>query len=223
MNMYVRSDLPTIYADMNVFRYVAYGEIVIEDPDRFRWVYSHVHLNEVARSGNMDVLNGMRQLKAIEICDVLDKKFKSVGNIILRGYIDPDERYQQHLKAIAGSKKSDDFLIEHMLRMFGSDNFKELSLTPEMLRDEISRLTSELNVTTRDEMLARAEAVSAEMQESIEKHLKERHPIEQTRLKMGLTSSARSDAARSDSPIDTIWTIIGPSMGRYPKESILWI
>ena len=218
MNKYVRSDLPSIYADMNVFRYVAYGELVIENPERFRWVYSHVHLDEVARTGNADGLDGMRLLKAIEICDVLDQKFRSVGNIILRGYVDPAVRYQRHLEAIAGSERSDDFIVEHMLRMFGAGNFKELSLTPEMLRNEINRLTGEMDATTRDKMVARAEAVSDEMEENIEKHLKERHPIDQTRLKMGLTSSARSDAARSHSPIDAIWEIIGSSTGGIPKN-----
>jgi hypothetical protein len=218
MNIYVQSDLPTIYADMNVFRYVAYGELEIEDPERFRWVYSHVHLNEVARSGNTDVLDGMKLMKAVELCDVLDKKFKSVGNIILRGYVDPNERYHRHLEAIAGYENSDGLMVEHLLRMFGADNFDQLSLTPEMLRNEIDRLTTEVDADMRAELVARADAVSTDLQESINKHLKERRPIEQARLKLGLTSSARVEAARSDSPIDAIWQIIGPCMGSIPKN-----
>ncbi len=47
-------DLPTskpaIYADMNIFRYVAYREIEIEAPERFTWVYSSIHLDEIVRN-----------------------------------------------------------------------------------------------------------------------------------------------------------------------------
>lgn len=218
MKIYVGSDLPTIYTDMNVFRYVAYGELVIEYPERFRWVYSSVHLDEVARGRNIDVLEGMRMLKAVEIRDVLNEKFESVGNIALQGYLDPGERHQQHLEAIAGYEDSDDLMIEQLLRIFGANNFEELSLTPEMLRNEINRLTSEVDAEKRAELVERAKAVSSDMQESINMHLKERHPIDQTRLAIGLTSSARAGAARSDSPIDALWEIIGPSMGGIPRD-----
>lgn len=218
MRIHVESDLPTIYADMNVFRYVAYGELAIEEPERFRWVYSHVHLDEVVRGGNTDVLDGMRMINAVEIDDVLNEKFESVGDIILRGYIDPSERYQQHLEAIAGYEDQNDLMIEHLLRFFGADNFEELSLTPEILRNEINRLTSEADVEKRDELLERVEAVSADMKESINTHLKERRPIDQTRLKMGLTSGARAEAEKSDSPIDALWKIIGPSASGIPMD-----
>jgi len=218
MKTHVGSDLPTIYADMNVFRYVAYGELAIEDPERFRWVYSHVHLDEAARSGNTGVLEGMRLLKAVEICDVLNEKFESIGNISLRDYIDPGKRYRQHLEAIAGYENSDDLMVEHLLRIFGADNFQALSLTPEELRNEINRLTNEVGAKSRDELAARAEAVSADMQEIINTHLKERRHIDQARLEICLTSNARTEAARSDSPIDALWEIIGPSMGGIPKD-----
>ena len=218
MRLQVESDLPTIYADMNVFRYVAYGELVIEDPHRFRWVYSYVHLNEVARGGNTHVLEGMRHLKAVEICDVLNDEFKSVGNIKLRSYIEPKERYRQHLEAISGYENSDDIMIEHLLRLFGADNFEQLSLTPEMLRNEIDRLTSDTDSERRAELQERAEAVSVEMQETINLHLKERCPIDKTRLSMGLTSSARAKAEMSESPIDALWKVIGSSMGGIPKD-----
>lgn len=218
MSIYIGSDLPTVYADMNVFRYVAYGELVIEGSEQIRWVYSHVHLDEMVRGGNTDALDGMRLLKAVEICDVLNEQFESVEDIRLRGYLDPCERYQQHLEAIAGYENSDDLMIEHLLRIFGADNFKELSLTPEMLRNEINRLTSAVDAETRGELAARAKAVSADMEESINMLLKERRPIDQARLEMGLTSSARAEAARSDSPIDALWEIISPSMGDIPKD-----
>ena len=99
MNSHFVTQRPTIYADMNVFRYVACGDISIVDPERVIWVYSYAHLDEIFRNGNTDALEGMRALKAIEVCDVLNKHFRSEGNIRLRDYVDPFERYERHLEA----------------------------------------------------------------------------------------------------------------------------
>jgi hypothetical protein len=218
MKTIVLSDLPTIYADMNVYRYVAYGDISIENPERFKWVYSHVHLDEMVRNGNTDALEGMRILKAIEINDVLNERFESVGNIKLMDYADPNERYEQHLEAIAGLEDQSDLMVEHLLRFFGADNFEELSLTPENLCKEIDRLTSKAGDKVRAELLGRANEVSAEMKISIDTHLKERRPIDKTRLDIGLTSSVRKKAENSESPIDELWKIIGPSAGGITKN-----
>jgi hypothetical protein len=51
MSSFIKSGLPTIYADMNVYRYIACGDISIEKPERFLWIYSYVHLDEVAEMG----------------------------------------------------------------------------------------------------------------------------------------------------------------------------
>ena len=99
MNSYLNTKIPTIYADMNIYRYVACGDISITNPERFIWVYSHVHLDEIHRNGNEDALAGMRTLQAVELCDVLNYEFQSVGNITLQNYIDPYIRYEEHLEA----------------------------------------------------------------------------------------------------------------------------
>ena len=218
MNSFIRSDIPTIYADMNVYRYIAYGDISIEDPARFLWLYSYVHLDEIYRNGNTDALKGMASLGAVEISDVLNGQFQSVGNIVIKNYIDPSERYQQHLEAISGYEDTSDLMVEHLLRSFGADNFKELSKTPEQLCEEIDRITSILDDDTRQDLLKKTKKVSLEMKESIEKHLKERRPIDQTRLAMGLTSEDRKNVEVSYSPIDEIWGIIAPAVEGITKN-----
>lgn len=218
MNRLVSSDLPTIYADLNVYRYIAHNDITIEKPERFRWVYSHVHLNEMNRSGNTDALKGMQILKAVEIDDVLNEKFESVGNIVLRNYVDPEVRYKQHLETIAGYEGYDDIFVEPLLHLFGADNFKELSLTPEKLRDQIDSLTSELDDERRSKLLQQAKEVSVEMKEIIDIHLQKRHPIDKTRNNLGLKSSVRKEAEKSESPIDKLWEIIAPAVGEVEKD-----
>lgn len=213
MRKQVGADRPTVYADMNVFRYVALGELSVDNADEFLWVYSSVHLDEVVRGQNTDALDGMRTLRAVEFLDVLNERFESIGNIVLLPYVDPHERFQAHLGAIAGYEHSGDSMVEHLLRFFGADNFSKLALTPQELRNEVERLTSDLDPATREDFLKRANDVSITMEEVINTHLKDRHSIDETRRAMGLTSSARDEAQRSSSPIDAIWKIIEPSFG----------
>ncbi len=218
MNAYLLSRLPTIYADMNVYRYVAYGDISIKDPERFLWVYSHVHLDEINRNVNTDALEGMKLLRAVEIADVLNENYRSIGNIVLREYVDPNLRYEEHLEAISGVEDTTDVMIEHLLRSFGADNYKQLSKTPEELYEEIDKLTSSLDEKTREELLQKAKLVSIELKESIETHLSNQKPIDQTRKAMGITSEHRKKVEGSQSPIDDIWNIISPAIPNISKN-----
>lgn len=213
MRKQVDAERPTIYADMNVFRYMALGELSVDNANEFLWVYSSVHLDEIARGQNFDAIDGMRALCAVELSDVLNERFESVGNIVLRPYIDPHERFQAHMNAIAGYEHSGDSMVEHLLRAFGADNFPELAMTPKELRSEVERLTSELDPAIREDFLRHANDVSSTMENVINTHLKDRRPIDETRRAMGLTSAARDAAQRSSSPIDAVWKIIEPSLG----------
>ncbi len=218
MNSYLVTELPTIYADMNVYRYVACGDISITAPDRFIWVYSYVHLDEIHRNGNKDALKGMKLLRAVELCDVLNESFQSVGNITLRDYVDPYDRFEQHLEAISGYENVNDHMIEQLIRSFGADNFKELSKTPEQMREEIDRLTSVIDDERREKLLEKATAESKEMNESIEKHLKNRMPIDKTRKAFGVTSENRKKLEESHSPIDDVWELISPAIPNIIKN-----
>ncbi|TXR32732.1 hypothetical protein FVE88_22205 [Ectopseudomonas mendocina] len=188
MNSHLVTQRPTIYADMNVFRYVACGDISFVDPERFIWVYSHVHLDEICRNGNTDALDGMRALKAVEACDVLNEHFQSAGDIRLKDYVDPYERYERHLEAISGFEGSNDQSIEYLIRSFGADNFEELQQTPEQLRKEVDRLTSLVDDERKDHLISQAYTVSEEMAEVVEQHLKDRVPINQTRVALARIS-----------------------------------
>lgn len=160
----------------------------------------------------------MKILKAVEISDVLDHYFKSVGNIILQEYMDPFERYEQHLETVKGSENQDELMVEYLLRIFGADNFKELSLTPEKLCEEVERLTNGVENVARVKLIKRAEEVSNDLKRSIETHLNEKRPIDKTRKDMGLTSQIRKEVEKSDSPIDEIWKIISPALHGVSKN-----
>lgn len=218
MNSYLVSDKPIIYADMNVFRYLACGDISILNPEQFKWVYSHVHLDEIHRSGNKDALEGMELLKAVEISDVLNQEFQSEGNIIIHDFIDPFLRYEQHLDAIAGNEDAADHMVEHLIRYFGADNFKELSETPEKMQTEIERVSSIITDERRETLIDKADMVSNEMKNTIEKHLKNRMPIDKTRSALGITSEDRKNIEKSKSAIDEVWDLISSSIPNVTKN-----
>lgn len=218
MNSYLVSDKPIIYADMNVYRYLGCGDISIIAPERFVWAYSHVHLDEIQRNGNTDALDGMSLLKAVEISDILNEEFQSVGNIALRDYIDPHARYKQHLEAIAGYEEMEDHIVEQLIRYFGADNFQELSETPDQMREEIERITSILDEDRRQQIVERASAASDEMRTSINEHLKERMPIDKTRKAFGITSEDRKSIEKSSSAIDEVWDLISPAISNVSKD-----
>jgi len=218
MNSYLVTEAPTIYADMNVYRYVACGDISIADPERFIWVYSHVHLDEIHRNGNRDALEGMKLLKAVELCDVLNKNFQSVGDITLKSYIDPNARFEQHLEAITGYENVSDLMVEYLIRSFGADNFKELKKSPDQMREEIERITSVIDDEKQDQMLDKASYVSEEMKLTIQTYLKDRMPIDKTRSTFGITSEDRKYLEKADSPIDEVWKLISPSIPNVTKN-----
>lgn len=210
--IHVLSDLPTIYADMNIYRYVAYGDISIDSPERFRWVYSYVHLNEIVKNGNTDALEGMRALKAVEVCDVLNDTFQSTGQIKLCEYVDPIERYHEHVEAISGYESYTDMMEEYLLRSFGADNFSELSATPERLFAAVDQSTHDLPADQRDELIERAKRASDNMRDHINDDLKETRSLAEFRDHVGASSDARGKAIKSDAPIDELWEIIGPNL-----------
>lgn len=218
MSSYLVSDKPIIYADMNVYRYLACGDISIRDPERFIWVYSTVHLDEIYRNGNKDALKGMEMLRAVEICDVLNEQFQSVGDVVLRAYLDPYVRYEQHLNAIAGFEGVADHLVEYLLHFFGADNYKELSDSPKKLLEEMDRITRDLDDELRQHLIERSSVVSLEAKGIIEKHLKDCMPIEKTRKAFGITSEYRKAIEKSQLAIDKIWELVSSTVPNLTKD-----
>ncbi len=207
----VESQKPTIYADVNVFRYLAYNELEIIDPDRFLWVYSGVHLDELARGTNQDALEGMSQLNAVEIEDVLHN-FKSIGNVKIREFFEPELRYERHLEAIAGYEDAGDMMVELLIRGFGANNYEQLALTPNQLITEIDNMLDGIGGPKITELRERTKEVSDELDATIKENLGEQMPIDETRKAVGLTSSEREKLKDVDSSIEKIWDLIEPAM-----------
>ena len=206
-------DKPVIYADLNVFRYIACNELQIVEPDRFIWVYSDIHLDEIHRNGNTDAIEGMQFLKAQEVKDVLDNKFRSVGDVQIIPYVDPKERYESYVETVSGSEETVSLFIEPLLTIFGANNLQELSQTPQKIIETVDRLTADADKPVREIIQERAKQASDDMSQSISEKLNKQFPIDKTRNAIGMTSEERKRLEGEVSPIEAIWDLIEPAMG----------
>ncbi len=122
------------------------------------------------------------------------------------------------METISGYENINDHMVEHLIRSFGADNFAELSKIPDQMREEIERITSIIDGERRESIIERAAAVSEEMKDVIETHLKERRPIDKTRNELGISSENRKHFEKSYSPIDEVWDLISPSIPNVTKN-----
>lgn len=198
---------------MNVYRYLARGELTIENADDFLWIYSHTHLYEIDGSSSLETLEGMRMLKAIEIEEQYDNRVKPTGIVHLLDYVDPDVRYQAHLDAISVVDISEDLPLEPLLRMFGADNYDAVTKNSQLLLAEVDKLTKDADDADREQLLLSSEATAAEFDKLVEEHLQEVGAIDDTRKLIGITSSVREQALKSKAPLEKLWETIKEQAG----------
>jgi len=204
---------PTIYADMNVFRYLANDELKIENPDEFLWVYSGAHLDEIHRGESFDTLDGMRTLQAVEITELYDNKVRPTGIVQLNDYVDPEERYQSHLEAISDVDLSEDLLLEPLLRICGADNYDAVKQNAQLLTSEVDRLTQDADAATREQLLQSSGATAADFDKLVEEHLQDVLPIDDTRKLVGINSGVREQALKSKAPLEKLWETVKDQAG----------
>ncbi|MCF2846576.1 hypothetical protein NH514_04755 [Pseudoalteromonas sp. ACER1] len=212
MSVQFELEKPVIYADMNIFRYVGRGDITIVEPERFIWVYSHVHLDELHRNYQEETLQGICDLKAIELCEVIEN-YKATGDLFLSSFKDPFLRYEEYLRSIEGYENTAEYFFEFMMKAYGADNFKSLERTPEQFRAEVTKLIDDVpDINLRNDMQKEVEEVAGKLDCNIQKHMKEHNPIDKTRNALGVTSVKREKLKESASVIDDIWNLVEPSM-----------
>lgn len=205
--------LPTIYADMNVFRYLARGELTIENAENFLWVYSNTHLDEVRSSNSQETLEGMKMLEAIEIEEQYDAHLRPTGTIQLLKYRNPQLRYKSHLEAISDVGFSEDILLEPLLRICGADNYDAVKQNSRQLEEEVDSLTKDADDAVRKHLLQSSRATAAEFDKLVEEHLKDIGSIDDTRKLVGLTSGVRDQALKSKAPLEKLWETVEGKAG----------
>lgn len=193
----------TIYADTNIYRYLASGELVITTVGDVCFVYSHVHFNEVMRGTNTDALDGMEFLGACRMDSNENGAYNHARTDVVFEYEKPQACYAQYQ---AGCNRVDssgeDGLYEFLIRLMGAENLEELHRIPET----ILRIAEEATEHNADqELIKRAEIAAEEFRQHLQGNLSQTHPLSKTREEMGFPKGATSTASSALNPIEAIW------------------
>jgi len=215
-------DRPVLYADLNIFRYVGSGELIVENPELAIWAYSTVHLDEILRGDNRDALNGISVLKAREIISVVDTSSEvwvCTGDVELRDYIDPYIRFNEHIEIIQSSGPDQmEGVIGFINRLFDADNYKELKLSIGSMPESIKQLLQEHDHPRTSEIVEKAQVVANDLQIVIEEHLKDLPKITKRRADLGLPKNISQLSEAEDDPIQYIWNCISDKCPNVDKD-----
>lgn len=193
----------TIYADTNIYRYLASGELLITTVGDVRFVYSHVHFNEVMRGTNTDALDGMEVLGACRMDSNENGAYNHAGAGVIFEYEQPQACFAQYQAGCDSVDTSgEDGLYEFLIRLMGAENLEELHKIPET----ILRIAEEATDDNDDQaLIKRAEAAAEEFRQHLNGNLSETRPLPKTREEMGFPKGASSTVTNASNPIETIW------------------
>lgn len=116
----------TIYADSNIYRYVATGELEVTTVGSVRFAYSSVHFDEIIRTGNMDMLKGIKALNAVPVVTNENGEYEIDSIGVCLEYVDPYEKFDEYRADYTDTTEAETSLNELLLRILGADNIDEL-------------------------------------------------------------------------------------------------
>lgn len=207
----------TIYADSNIYRYVASGELEITTIGSIRFAYSSVHFDEMIRSGNTDMLRGIEALRAVPLVTNENGEYDIDDIGICLEYEDPYENYKRYKVDIEPTYDAEDSLNELLLRFLGADNIEELRKIPssiiEMALDAAVDEDIEVGV-----LVDKAHETAEDLGKFIEKDLSKQQPLTETRKAFGFPKGVTSTHGNEKNPINGIWEHMKDKVGEISKD-----
>jgi len=208
----------TIYADSNIYRYVASGELEITTIGSIRFAYSSVHFDEMIRSGNTEMLRGIEALKAVPLVTNENGEYDIDDIGVCLEYEDPYENFKKYK---TDNESVDDAAIssihELLINFLGADNYEELRNIPSSIVDMVLDATEDEYVEAGD-LVHRALEKAKDFGDFIEKDLSKKRPLSETRKEFGFPKGATSMHGNDKNPIDGIWEHMKDKAGCVSKD-----
>lgn len=207
----------TIYADSNIYRYVANGELEVTTIGAVRFAYSSVHFDEMIRTGNLEMLKGIKALHAVPLVTNENDEYEIDSIGICLDYVDPYEKFEEYSANYAELPDAESSLYELLLRMLGADNLDELkkaSNTLLALSDEMKQYFGEV----ASDLQEKTNLASRGLNQLIQGDLSTRKPLTETRSKFGYPKGATSLHDNDQNPIDKIWERLSSKFSGLTKE-----
>ena len=193
----------TIYADSNIYRYLARGELEITTIGSVRFAYSSVHFDEMIRSQNSEALDGMRLINAVPMVSNEDKSHGIDSLGVCFEYEDPHKKFEKYrVETIGVNHDMEMALYDFLVRLMGAENFEELQKIPDMIV-EVARELSEC--VDSNEVISRAAEEADKFRNHLHNDLIHAFPIGETRKAFGFPKGANSKCVGVENPIDVIW------------------
>lgn len=192
----------TIYADSNIYRYVAAGELEITTIGSIRFAYSSVHFDEMIRSGNTEMLRGIEALKAVPLVTNENGEYDIDGIGVCLEYEDPYENFKRYKEDADSSDDAERGLYELLLTFLGADNYEELRKIPRSIVEVALEATTDEDA---GDLVVRASKTAKDLGGLIEKDLSKQRPLSETRKAFGFPKGAASKHGNDKNPIDGIW------------------
>lgn len=207
----------TIYADSNIYRYVATGELEVTTVGSVRFAYSSVHFDEIIRTGNMDMLKGIKALNAVPVVTNENGEYEIDSIGVCLDYIDPYEKFEEYRADYIDTTAAETSLNELLLRMLGAENIDELRKAPDTLLDLADEMKQYFGEEA-SELQERAKQTSSDLEELIQGDLSTRRPLTEYRSELGYPKGATSLHDNDQNPIDRIWERLSPKLNGVTVE-----
>lgn len=194
----------TIYADSNIYRYVALGELEITTIGAIQFAYSSIHFDEMIRSGNTEMLRGIEALKAVPLVTNENGEY-DIDNIgVCLEYEDPYENFKRYKQDSESFDDAERGLNELLLTLLGADNYEELKKVPNSIIEVALDAAENEGINTGD-LVDRAHETAKDLGVLIGKDLSKQMPLSETRKAFGYPKGATSKHSNDKNPIDGIW------------------
>lgn len=197
---------PRVYLDQNIVGYVHEGHVRLDRIKGIDWIYSNEHFNEIARSGYTAFLSAFEKLKAQQIEIVLDERFRITDNAQIHPYSSPYERYERHIQTVSDVEFDEGLFTDLMGRLFGADNYQNLSSLPERLKSQVESLLIEAGILNEFDQES-LDNISAKLGSIIQNDLSETRSLESMRKPIG-TNDGKIGNPITRNPIQEIWEIV---------------
>lgn len=207
----------TIYADSNIYRYVARGELEVTTVGAVRFAYSSVHFDEMIRTGNLEMLKGIKALHAVPLVTNENGEYDIDSLGVCLDYSDPYEKFEKYKADYVELSDAESSVNEILLRLLGADNIDDLKRVPDTIL-EIADAVEPYFGEQANEFQERARAASRDLEALIEGGLSTRRPLTETRSSFGYPKGATSLHESDENPIDKIWERLGPKFRGVTKE-----
>lgn len=196
-----------VYLDHNIFDEIRKKRLNLKPSDDVIWVYSHESLSEIKRSGDLQFLDVLDEIKARKIEVTLNSKFRITNDAQIHSYRSVREEYECYLEATSEFDLDDSSELEIMARLHGASNHSEVLSHSSVFENNIKSLLEPLGVYD-ESIKSEVERVCEMIDEFVHGAMQEIGTIDEIRNAMGAGRGRAGNLADTDDPISGIWELI---------------